>query len=89
MILNTIIQSYSRTNIYYFFFINMYPQWIFVFLFNSVTCDTFSSDILIYFGVIDLYSVVDWSSSVSFWSSLIDVAASDLSRMQLLRNMIF
>ena len=55
---------------------------------NSVTCGTFSFDILICFGLIDLYSVVDSSSPVSFWSFLIDVAVSDLSRKQFFRNMI-
>ena len=46
---------------------------------TSVTCGTSSSDILICFGLIDLYSVVDLSSPVGLWSSMIDVAAPDLN----------
>ena len=58
----------------------MYPKWIFISLFKDfVTCDTFSSDILICFGLIDLHSVVDLSNPISLWCSLIDVAVSDLS----------
>ena len=53
-----------------------------------VTCNTFSSDILICFGLIDLYSVINSSSTVSLWSSLKDVEASDLSRKKFLRDMI-
>ena len=54
----------------------------------SVTCNAFFSDILMCFGYIDLYSLVDSTSPVSLWSSLIDVGVSDLSRKQFLRNMI-
>ena len=54
----------------------------------SVTSETFSSDILICFGFIDLYSVVDSTIPVSLRSSLVDVGASDLSRKHVLRNLI-
>ena len=54
----------------------------------SVTSESFSSDILICFGFIDLYSVVDSTISVSLRSSLVDVGASDLSRKYALRNLI-
>ena len=64
------------------FFIDMYPKWIFVFLFNtSVSCDTFSSDILIRFDLIDLYSVVDSSNPIN----LLDLESS---RKQFFRNMV-
>ena len=54
----------------------------------SVIYDTCSSDILLCFRPIVLYSVVDSSNLVSLLSSLIDVAASNLSRKQVFRIMI-
>ena len=54
----------------------------------SATYNTFSSDILICFGHIVLYSVVDSSKPVSLWSSCIGVTASDLSRKQFSTNMV-
>ena len=54
----------------------------------SVACYTFSSDILICFGLIDLQSIVDSSKPVSLGSSWTDVAASDLNRKQFLGNMV-
>ena len=44
---------------------------------TSNTYDIFSSDILICFGLINLYTVVDSSSVVSLWSPLIDAAGSE------------
>ena len=55
---------------------------------TSVTCNSFSSDVLICFGHIGLYSVAESSIPVSLWSSWIDVAVSGLSRKQFLRNMV-
>ena len=57
---------------------------------TSVTSDTFSSDILIFFGLTGLYSVVDSSNPVSLWSSWIDDAAPDLvlKSQQFLRNVV-
>ena len=54
----------------------------------SVTYNTCSSHTVICFGLIDLYSVVDSSSPVRLWSSLIDVGGLDSRKKQLLRNMI-
>ena len=70
-----IILSCSTANSYYFLSIAIPNGFSYFCSTFSVTYDTFSSDILICSGFIDLYSVVDLSSPVSLWSFLIDVGA--------------